>query len=135
MRGLRHERGGEIRFEVPLLLLLGPVLLHGLSRRQNGRHTRSYNHQVGFFKVTRRPGTFAFFVTRRLTFSPGVYRYPVSSFSYALLEQMRFDPLFDIADLNATLYKRARGLDRARSSRLQLYYIKDFIVSCRYATR
>ncbi|VVC29738.1 Hypothetical protein CINCED_3A006999 [Cinara cedri] len=62
-------------------------------------------------------------------------KYPVSSFSYALLEQIGFDPLFDIADLNSTLYKRARALDQVRSYRLQLYYIKDFIITCRYANR
>uniref|UniRef100_A0A2S2R9S8 Run domain Beclin-1 interacting and cystein-rich containing protein n=1 Tax=Sipha flava TaxID=143950 RepID=A0A2S2R9S8_9HEMI len=62
-------------------------------------------------------------------------KYPVSCFSFALLEQMLFDPLFNIADLNSVLYKRARGLDRVRLYRLQLYYIKDFIFSCRYADR
>lgn len=131
MRGLCHECGGKIRLEVPLLLLFGSILLHGLSRKQNGRHTRSDNRQVGFFKVPHHRTV----VQRVSLINILSIRYAVSSFSYALLEQIRFDPLFDIADLNTTLYKRARGLDRVRSYRLQLYYIKDFIISCRYATR
>lgn len=64
-----------------------------------------------------------------------VIRYPVSSFSHALLEQMLYDPLFNIIDLNSVLYKRVRSLEKVRSYRLQLYYIKDFILSCRYADR
>lgn len=64
-----------------------------------------------------------------------VFRYPVSTFSFTLLEQILFDPLFNIADLNSVLYKRARGLDKVRCYRLQLYYMKDFILSCRFATR
>lgn len=64
-----------------------------------------------------------------------IFRYPVSCFSFALLEKMLFDPLFNITDLNSVLYKRARGLNRVRLARLQLYYIKDFIFSCRFANR
>lgn len=63
------------------------------------------------------------------------FRYPVSCFSFTLLEKMLFDPLFNITDLNSVLYKRARGLDKVRTYRMQLYYIKDFIFLCRYADR
>ncbi|KAF0751567.1 Uncharacterized protein FWK35_00032927, partial [Aphis craccivora] len=62
-------------------------------------------------------------------------KYPVSCFSFNLLEKMLFDPLFNITDLNSVLYKRARGLDKVRMYRMQLYYIKDFIFLCRYADR
>jgi len=59
----------------------------------------------------------------------------VSCFSFTLLEKILFDPLFNITDLNSVLYKRARGLDKVRTYRMQLYYIKDFIFLCRYADR
>ncbi|XP_025191827.1 run domain Beclin-1-interacting and cysteine-rich domain-containing protein [Melanaphis sacchari] len=62
-------------------------------------------------------------------------KYPVSCFSFNLLEKMLFDPLFNITDLNSVLYKRARGLDKVRMYRMQLHYIKDFIFLCRYADR
>lgn len=62
-------------------------------------------------------------------------KYPVSCFSSALLERMLLDPLFNIADLNSTLYKRICSLEKVHSYRLQLYYIKDFIFSCRFANR
>lgn len=62
-------------------------------------------------------------------------KYPVSCFSFTLLEKILFDPLFNITDLNSVLYKRARGLDKVRTYRMQLYYIKDFIFLCRYADR
>lgn len=64
-----------------------------------------------------------------------LFRYPVSCFSFTLLEKMLFDPLFNITDLNSVLYKRARGLDKVRTYRMQLHYIKDFIFLCRYADR
>ncbi|XP_050438245.1 run domain Beclin-1-interacting and cysteine-rich domain-containing protein isoform X2 [Adelges cooleyi] len=62
-------------------------------------------------------------------------KYPVSCFSFTLLEQLLVDPLFNIADLNRDLYKRARGLNRVRSYRQQLSYIRDFIFLCRYANK
>ncbi|XP_050529369.1 run domain Beclin-1-interacting and cysteine-rich domain-containing protein isoform X2 [Daktulosphaira vitifoliae] len=62
-------------------------------------------------------------------------KYPVSCFSFTLLEQLLGDPLFNIADLNNELYKRARGLDRVRLYRQQLSYIRDFIFLCRYANK
>ncbi|XP_066992565.2 run domain Beclin-1-interacting and cysteine-rich domain-containing protein [Anabrus simplex] len=60
-------------------------------------------------------------------------RYPVSNFSYRLLDQMMGDALFRIADLNPCLYRKTRQLERTRQLRLQLFYLKDFILSCRFA--
>lgn len=60
-------------------------------------------------------------------------RYPVSNFSYRLLEQMSTDPLFNVADINPQLYRKNRQWERTKSLRLQLCYLKDFIMSCRFA--
>ncbi|XP_073995162.1 run domain Beclin-1-interacting and cysteine-rich domain-containing protein rubicon [Rhodnius prolixus] len=61
-------------------------------------------------------------------------KYGVSNFSYNLLEQMGTDPLFTLCDINPNLYKRVKILCRTRNIRLQLYYIKDFVFTCRFAT-
>ncbi|XP_023704978.1 run domain Beclin-1-interacting and cysteine-rich domain-containing protein isoform X3 [Cryptotermes secundus] len=60
-------------------------------------------------------------------------RYSVSSFSYRLLDQMFGDPLFAIGDVSPSLYRKARQLERTRQLRMQLYYLKDFVLTCRFA--
>ncbi|KAG7207686.1 hypothetical protein KM043_009305 [Ampulex compressa] len=61
-------------------------------------------------------------------------RYPVSNFSYRLLDQMTVDPLFQVNDLNPLLYRRIKQLDRTRVLRTQLFFLKDFLFTCRFAT-
>ncbi|CAL7940368.1 unnamed protein product [Xylocopa violacea] len=61
-------------------------------------------------------------------------RYSVSNFSYRLLDQMVSDPLFQINDLNPSLYRRIKQLDRTRLLRTQLFFFKDFLFTCRFAT-
>ncbi|XP_043284553.1 run domain Beclin-1-interacting and cysteine-rich domain-containing protein [Venturia canescens] len=60
-------------------------------------------------------------------------RYPVSNFSYRLLDQMAVDPLFQVNDLNPLLYRRVKQLERTRLLRTQLFYLKDFMLTCRFA--
>lgn len=60
-------------------------------------------------------------------------RYPVSNFSYRLLESMYTDPLFNVAVLNPALYRKAKSLDRCKKLRQQLNYLKDLIFNCRFA--
>ncbi|XP_012339895.1 run domain Beclin-1-interacting and cysteine-rich domain-containing protein isoform X2 [Apis florea] len=61
-------------------------------------------------------------------------RYPVSNFSYRLLDQMTSDPLFQINDLNPLLYRRIKQLAKTRLLRSQLFFFKDFLFTCRFAT-
>ncbi|XP_067640504.1 run domain Beclin-1-interacting and cysteine-rich domain-containing protein isoform X2 [Eurosta solidaginis] len=61
--------------------------------------------------------------------------YPVSVFSYRLLEQMYTYPLFYVPDLNPTLYIATKGLFLARKKRVQLKFVKDFVKTCRFAIR
>lgn len=63
------------------------------------------------------------------------FSYPVSSFSYRLLDQMFGDPLFAIGDVSPGLYRKARQLERTRQLRMQLYYLKDFVLTCRFADK
>lgn len=62
-------------------------------------------------------------------------RYPVSNFSYRLLDQMMSDPLFQVNDLNPLLYRRIKQLDKTRLLRTKLFFLKDFLFACRFATR
>ncbi|XP_063236877.1 run domain Beclin-1-interacting and cysteine-rich domain-containing protein isoform X2 [Bacillus rossius redtenbacheri] len=62
-------------------------------------------------------------------------RYPVSTFSYRLLDQMMCDPLFRVGDLNSGLYRRAKQLERVYHCRLHLFYLKDFVLTCRFADK
>lgn len=66
-------------------------------------------------------------------FNDGCFRYPVSTFSYRLLDQMYGDPLFRIFELNKNICKRSKNLQFCRQYRLGLFYLKDFIFTCRFA--
>lgn len=46
---------------------------------------------------------------------------------------MTVDPLFQVNDLNPTLYRRIKQLERTRLLRTQIFYIKDFLFTCRFA--
>ncbi|KAJ8920839.1 hypothetical protein NQ315_015631 [Exocentrus adspersus] len=60
-------------------------------------------------------------------------RYPVSTFSYRLLEQMYTDPLFRVFELNKNIGKLSKNLVFCRRYRLGLRYLRDFIFTCKYA--
>ncbi|XP_054706694.1 run domain Beclin-1-interacting and cysteine-rich domain-containing protein-like [Uloborus diversus] len=60
-------------------------------------------------------------------------KYYVSKFAWKLLDQMYSDPLFNIQDLNCNLYQKVKQLERCRVYRTQLFYLKDFIKTCRKA--
>ncbi|XP_057669448.1 run domain Beclin-1-interacting and cysteine-rich domain-containing protein isoform X1 [Diorhabda carinulata] len=60
-------------------------------------------------------------------------RYPVSTFSYRLLEQMYTDPLFRVFSLNKNIGKMAKNLELCQRIRLGLHYLKDFIFTCKHA--
>ncbi|KAG5326878.1 RUBIC protein, partial [Acromyrmex heyeri] len=79
--------------------------------------------------------------TNQVAFIPGKIlskwdfnRYPVSNFSYRLLDQMMSDPLFQVNDLNPLLYRRIKQLDKTRLLRTKLFFLKDFLFACRFAS-
>lgn len=46
---------------------------------------------------------------------------------------MYMDPLFRIFELDRTIERRCKNLEIARKYRTGLYYLKDFILTCRFA--
>lgn len=80
----------------------------------------------------------AFFVgktlfTNKISYYCLIFRYPVSNFSYRLLDQMSVDPLFNVGDINPGLYRKNRQLEKCRDLRLQLFFLKSFVLTCRFA--
>ncbi|OAD58627.1 Run domain Beclin-1 interacting and cystein-rich containing protein, partial [Eufriesea mexicana] len=73
------------------------------------------------------------FIPGKILFKWDFNRYSVSNFSYRLLDQMTSDPLFQINDLNPSLYRRIKQLTRTRLLRTQLCFFKDFLFTCRFA--
>lgn len=60
-------------------------------------------------------------------------KYYVSNIALDLLDHMYSDPLFNIEDINNNLYQKVRLLDLCRYYRMQLFYLKDFVRTCRKA--
>lgn len=60
-------------------------------------------------------------------------KYEVSNFAKDLLQRIHFDPLFDLMDLNPSLYKRFRVLEGLKDIRQQLHFFKTFTQTCRKA--
>ncbi|XP_035267877.1 run domain Beclin-1-interacting and cysteine-rich domain-containing protein-like isoform X2 [Anguilla anguilla] len=60
-------------------------------------------------------------------------RYPVSNFARDLLSKIAADPLFNLADINSSLYKRVKRLEVVRLVRVQLFHMKNMLKTCRLA--
>lgn len=60
---------------------------------------------------------------------------PVSNFAYKWLDHIWNLPLFHVSDLNPQLYQKIKQLSTAREARLQLKYVLDFIIQCRFAEK
>lgn len=61
------------------------------------------------------------------------HKYPVSHFALQLLDRISNEPLFNINDINPTLYKKIKKLRNLIDIRLQLYYLKIYISTCQQA--
>ncbi|XP_032218537.1 run domain Beclin-1-interacting and cysteine-rich domain-containing protein isoform X2 [Nematostella vectensis] len=61
-------------------------------------------------------------------------KYEVSKFAKDLLNNIHYDPLFNIKDLNSALYQRVRALAEVQTLRKQLYFFRTFAQTCRKAT-
>lgn len=61
------------------------------------------------------------------------FRYPVSNFSFDLLERMWFDPLFRLGYINPLLYRRCKQLNKVLELRVQLIHVAEFLRVCRFA--
>ncbi|XP_057182477.1 run domain Beclin-1-interacting and cysteine-rich domain-containing protein isoform X2 [Triplophysa rosa] len=57
----------------------------------------------------------------------------VSNFARDLLAKIAGDPLFNLHDINSTLYKKMKALDTVRALREQLNHMKNLLKTCRLA--
>ncbi|XP_056613929.1 run domain Beclin-1-interacting and cysteine-rich domain-containing protein isoform X2 [Triplophysa dalaica] len=55
----------------------------------------------------------------------------VSNFARDLLAKIAGDPLFNLHDINSTLYKKMKALDTVRALREQLNHMKNLLKTCR----
>ncbi|XP_048860373.1 run domain Beclin-1-interacting and cysteine-rich domain-containing protein-like isoform X1 [Brienomyrus brachyistius] len=60
-------------------------------------------------------------------------KHPVSNFAGDLLAKIAGDPLFNLKDINFSLYKKVKTLDAVRLLRVQLYHMKNLFKTCRMA--
>lgn len=58
------------------------------------------------------------------------HKYPVSYFALQLLDRISNEPLFNINDINPSLYRKVKKLRSLVDIRMQLYYLKIYITTC-----
>lgn len=58
------------------------------------------------------------------------HKYPVSYFALQLLDRIANEPLFNVNDINSSLYRKVKKLRHLVDIRMQLYYLKIYISSC-----
>lgn len=58
------------------------------------------------------------------------HKYPVSQFALQLLNRIANEPLFNINDINSSLYRKVKKLRHLVDIRMQLYYLKIYISAC-----
>ncbi|XP_071165105.1 run domain Beclin-1-interacting and cysteine-rich domain-containing protein-like isoform X1 [Mytilus edulis] len=61
-------------------------------------------------------------------------KYQVSNFAHDLLTKIYTEPLFNICDINPSLYKKVKSLDSILELRQQLQYVKKFLLICKDGT-
>lgn len=58
------------------------------------------------------------------------HKYPVSYFALQLLDRIANEPLFNVNDINPSLYRKVKKLRHLIDIRMQLYYLKIYITTC-----
>lgn len=58
------------------------------------------------------------------------HKYPVSQFALQLLNKIANEPLFNVNDINSSLYRKVKKLRHLVDLRMQLYYLKNYISAC-----
>jgi len=56
--------------------------------------------------------------------------YPVSIYAHKFIRETRKEPVYDLSVIHPQLYKMVPELRKIKMLRKQLYYMKDFILSC-----
>ncbi|XP_061862078.1 run domain Beclin-1-interacting and cysteine-rich domain-containing protein isoform X2 [Colius striatus] len=60
-------------------------------------------------------------------------KYYVSNFSKDLLSKIWSDPLFNVQDINPSLYRKVKSLNQVWLLRIQLFHMKNMFKTCRLA--
>ncbi|KAL5005068.1 hypothetical protein ScPMuIL_018524 [Solemya velum] len=60
-------------------------------------------------------------------------KFAVSNFARDLLVKIHSEPLFNIVDINPTLYRRVRQMESLREYRSQLIHLKTFLRICKHS--
>ncbi|XP_057370371.1 run domain Beclin-1-interacting and cysteine-rich domain-containing protein-like [Daphnia carinata] len=97
-------------------------------------HNFRYCHYLGRYFCTACHSNKTFVVPSRIFKKWDFRKYPVSNFSYDLLERMWFDPLFRLGYINPLLYRRCRQLNKVLELRLQLINVAEFLRICRFGS-
>lgn len=71
-----------------------------------------------------------FFIPAHILQNWNLSRFAVSKFSYRLLEEIYSEPLFNIMTINPQLYQQAIELKKIKALRQQIFYMKDFVLTC-----
>ena len=59
-------------------------------------------------------------------------RYPVSQYYKEFLDMIYNEPLFEIEAINPALFTKKTDLKQIKALRQMLFYMKDFVMSCRH---
>lgn len=70
-------------------------------------------------------------IPARIIFDWDFKPYPISVFYKQFLKEMAREPLIDIQALNPQLYAQVAEFKYIRVARRQLFYLKDFVFTCR----
>jgi len=71
-----------------------------------------------------------FFVPARILQHWDLSHYSVSKFSYRFIEDIFEEPLFDVSTINPQLYRQSNALKKIKALRQQIFYMKDFLLTC-----
>jgi len=72
-----------------------------------------------------------FVIPARIVFNWDFTPYEISNFYKAFLKEIFHEPLFDVRVLNPQLFVTVPQLKRVRVLRRQLFYMKDYILTCK----
>eukprot|EP01112_Ceratiomyxa_fruticulosa_P022857 TRINITY_DN850_c0_g1_i2.p1 TRINITY_DN850_c0_g1~~TRINITY_DN850_c0_g1_i2.p1 ORF type:complete len:1344 (-),score=342.53 TRINITY_DN850_c0_g1_i2:41-4072(-) len=76
----------------------------------------------------------SFFIPARVLHDWDHRAFPVSKHAKAFLEKSYREPLFDVLAINPALYKKSQSIASIRILRKQLFFLRDFIMTCSRST-
>ena len=71
-----------------------------------------------------------FFIPAQILQHWNLSQYCVSKFCRRFLEEIYQEPLFDVSTINPQLYQQSSELKKIKALRQQIFYMKDFLLTC-----